>query len=370
MIVVGVTGVGGGVGQSIVRALRMSSHYRVIGFDMNPWAAGLSLSHKGYVIPSVESPLYMDYLYTLLQKEKISVLIPGSDHELIVLSKHRRQLKERGVYVLVGGLSSVTLCRHKLLGGRFFREYNLPFVRTESINQAVIFAGEVGYPLVIKPAQGSASRGVRVVFSDEELQPFLNQKDLIVQEYIAPKQWGLARSALTPYDVFKRGTLRQEEEISVQLVYDHEGSFLGHFMSKNILIDGVPCFVDPIENSQVLQAARKMAELLVVRGHIGPCNFQCRITNDGPKFFEVNQRFTGITSMRAQMGFNEVIAVVSRVAENKPIDEVKKNLLFPQNVICSRYVTEQVYTRAELKKRIQTYQESHALSINEFITSQ
>lgn len=93
-----------------------------------------------------------------------------------------------------------------------------------------------------------------------------------------------------------------------------------------------------------------MADLLVNRGLIGPCNFQCKLTARGPVFFEINPRFTGITAARAAMGFNGVYAILCRASIEEPVGAVRQRLRVPEDLVCSRYVTEMIIPRAELEE--------------------
>lgn len=57
-----ITGVGGGgVGERILKCLRMSSlDYNIIGCDMNRNSMGLSKVDRAYLVPSATSPRYVE----------------------------------------------------------------------------------------------------------------------------------------------------------------------------------------------------------------------------------------------------------------------------------------------------------------------
>jgi carbamoylphosphate synthase large subunit len=175
---------------------------------------------------------------------------------------------------------------------------------------------------------------------------------MIAQEYLVPRTWGKSCRYLTHDDVLPGGVLRQEDEVSVQLIFDHQGQSLGCFTSRNVLKCGVPMLIDPHPSSEANEAeevAMRMAQTLLDLGHIGPCNFQCKLTDQGPIFFEINPRFTGITAVRAAMGFNEVEAILRRMLFNEPIERVRRNLHFSTDRVCSRYITESFISRHELE---------------------
>jgi len=347
---IAVTGVGGGVGQSVLRALRRCElPFRVVGTDAEPWSAGLYAVEQGYLVPRAADPAYAAALKQVLVEAGVQVLIPATDPELPVLARFRDEIRtETGTFVLVGSLESVRLCRDKMAASQFFEKRGLPFARTVPGNQVEELVKDVGFPVVLKPRGGSASRGVRIAFNWADLEGIGDHADLIAQEYLIPTAWGLRKEQLRPEHVMRGHILRQEEEISIQVLLDHRGNVLGRFTSRNTLRDGVPMTIDPWPGAPVEELAERMVEALVDTGLVGPCNLQCKITERGPVFFEINPRYTGITAVRAAMGFNEVEAVLRRVLFDEPLDSVRRRLRVPSDWVCSRYITEMVFPRQDL----------------------
>jgi len=346
---IAITAVGGGVGQSVLRALRISSlPLRTIGLDVSPWSAGLYACDRGYVVPHSSDESYADRLLEILTGESLRVMVPGSDPEVSVISRVRDRFISKNIIPIVGSAEAVHLCRDKLSSYHFFKEHGIPFARTVAAGDAFHLAREVGFPLILKPVGGSASRGITIIFNEEQLKQQLEKGDKIVQEYLVPKRWGKRPRELTLQDVYEGGVLRQVDEISIQILFDHDGNLLGRFTSCNVLRDGVPMLIDPLSAPAAEEIALEMALLLRGRGLSGPCNLQCKNTERGPVFFEVNPRFTGITAVRAAMGFNEVEAVLRRALLKESVESVRTRLQVPEDLVCSRYITEMVIPRAEL----------------------
>lgn len=347
---IAVTGVGGGVGQSVLRALRRCElPFHVVGTDAEPWSAGLYAVEQGYLVPRATDPAYAPALKGVLAEAGVQVLVPGTDPELSALARIRDEIRvETGAFVLVGSVESVGLCRDKMAASQFFENSGLPFVRTVPGDQVEELAKDLGFPVLLKPRGGSASRGVRIAFNRADLEAVGDRADLIAQEYLIPTVWGLRKEQLRPEHVMRGNILRQEEEISIQVLLDHQGNVLGRFTSRNTLRDGVPMTIDPWPGAPVEELAERMVEALVDTGLVGPCNLQCKITERGPVFFEINPRYTGITAVRAAMGFNEVEAVLRRVLLDEPLDSVRRRLHVPADQVCSRYITEMVFPREDL----------------------
>jgi len=346
---IAVTGVGGGVGQSIIRALRRSNAgYRILGLDMNPLSAGLYQCDRAKPVPPCDHADYVPRLAEILIEEKVAVLIPGSDPELSVLAEAKSALEETGAHVFVGGAEAVAICRDKLACARFFRQHGLPFVRTVPVQEAMDLAEEVGFPLIVKPLGGSASRGTELVFDAKGLERHLGREGYIAQEFAMPAVWKDDFARRGAASVFPRGALRQEEEVSIQVLLDHEANRLGTFCSVNRLQSGVPIHVDPRRIPEAEAIVGRMADELIGVGLTGPTNYQCRLTDEGPKVFEINPRFTGITAVRAAMGFNEVDAILGRILRGLSVEDARGALVQPSDVVSCRYVDEIVVPRDRL----------------------
>jgi carbamoylphosphate synthase large subunit len=68
---------------------------------------------------------------------------------------------------------------------------------------------------------------------------------------------------------------------------------------------------------------------------------------NGAKFFEINPRFTGITAVRALLGFNEVEALIRLFYFRESLDKIKDSLNYNENLLCSRYITEYVFNKKD-----------------------
>jgi carbamoylphosphate synthase large subunit len=120
-----------------------------------------------------------------------------------------------------------------------------------------------------------------------------------------------------------------------------------------VLKDGVPIIIQPIEHDEsgATGIAVAMASFLAAMGMRGPCNFQCKLTENGPFFYEINPRFTGITAVRNSMDFCEVEACIRNFVLGESVEQVKATCLNTKfDLICSRYVTEYMVPTDDVEK--------------------
>src|SRR3989304_997370 len=102
---VAVTGVGGGGGQSIIKALKMAAYngrnlpdIEIFPVDVTPFSAGLySCRNSGTVLPKPEEDIsaWLDWVLRL----RINAIIPGSDRDLMPLARVRDHLEDCQIMV-------------------------------------------------------------------------------------------------------------------------------------------------------------------------------------------------------------------------------------------------------------------------------
>ncbi len=306
----GIGCIGSGVGQAVIASLRLTDlPVTTIGLGTNPLAFGAYDCDQHVETGSIYDPDYVDRLIEICLAHGIALLIPGLDDEALLLARNEERLTQAGIGAIVAGSSLIELCRDKQ---RLCRELDAAgqlFVKTWSQQDLAgeIAAGKTVFPLIAKPRDGCASRGVLIVRDAGDLVRVPGNH--ILQELAIPHPED------PYYDRFMvqldQGINPQLSELSIQLVTDQQGRLIGRMVSHNRLNNGVPIEVIPFEDASVWEALAPLLPKLVARGLRGPLNIQGRKTANGLKLFEMNPRFTGITGLRALMGFNEVAACVT-----------------------------------------------------------
>lgn len=359
MIVIGVTAVGSGVGQAVLRALSFSDlDHRVIGMELAPTNSGIHWTDRSYLVPPVsDTDAYRERLLEIVRREGIDLLIPGTDTELPLLAELADDLLAIGCAVLVSPANTVTLSVDKLATWQWCAERGLPFVETITLTEARRDAGSLDYPRVLKPRSGSASVGARLVHGPDELLALTDSDEWIVQPYLAPIGLEAATgsapaapsggAATTPPS---GGAIEQSGEVSAQYLIGPSGNILGHFVSLNRLKDGVPIEILPVPHEPWTDDGLAIARALAAEGARGPINLQGRRAANGRVlFFELNARFTGITGVRTMMGFREVEAAVRAFALGDE-DAARDRLTFDDRFLGTRHVGDLVVDRARVSQ--------------------
>lgn len=302
---IAVSCIGSGVGQSVIDSIRLSNlPVETIGLGTNPFAFGAYDCNTYDYTSNIYDPNYIENLISKCREHKVDLIIPGHDDEVKVLAKNIRKLNAENMKAICPGDRLVSLCRDKELMSRELNKVVDAFVRSYELDQieSNLNSGKIKLPLLAKPKSGYASKGIFVINSSEDLSKITENH--IVQEIALPRTDDPHYHEFL--DQLQRGINNQVAEISVQIVADQEGQIVGRMATYNRLRNGEPIEILPYENGDVWQIIDQLTPFLIQNGLRGPLNIQGRLTDRGFRIFEMNPRFTGITGMRAMMGFNEV----------------------------------------------------------------
>jgi len=285
-----VTGAGSGVGQGIVKALRMSElPVTVIGADISPMNVALYRTDEAIIIPPVEEPDALADIILLIQVHKIDIVMIGSEFDLEFFSKNKAVIEvQTGTLVIVAPRATVTLANDKWLTAEFLREHGLPYAPAylpNDIDDALLLAETCGYPIVLKTRRGTSSRHVHIV----------TNRQALIDCY-----------SLTPLPMLQRVINIPSSELSTEYTCSvfkvADGTMLGPFTARRTLRGGTSWHVE-VAPYELLHKP-----LLTIAGAIdfmGSLNVQLMLTDQGAIPFELNARFSGTTALRAHFGFNE-----------------------------------------------------------------
>ena len=181
-----VTCVGSGVGQSVIDSLNLQRDFRIIGCDGNPNVYAHSFCDKLYVVPSLYSEGYTDYILKLCLENQVDVVIPGHDHELVIFAKEYDKFKSNGIEVIVSEPKLIAISRDKQEWYDFFTPLGCKIVPTVSVKEFLKNPDTDILPAIVKPSGGSASQGISIINDFKELEG-LNEED-IIQPYLFPEK--------------------------------------------------------------------------------------------------------------------------------------------------------------------------------------
>ncbi len=287
VITILVTGVGGPLGQAILKALAGAPmQFRILGVDRTKFSVGLSWVDKGFVLPDSSCPeAYLPAFREICANEQPDLIFPGSHGELQLLSQHAQALKEDiGAVVVASSPEVLRIGLNKWETVGFLQRSGLNFPRTARVEDAEevrCLIKEFGFPLIAKPVGGAGSQNLFKIKSKKEIEYVRSLGiEMILQEYLWP----------------------DDQEYTVGVYTLKNGQTVGAIAMKRELAAGVTYRARVDRNPRIEEEAIAVVKAL---HPFGPCNVQLRLTERGPVTFEINPRFSGTTGMRAHFGYNE-----------------------------------------------------------------
>ncbi|MBF0612971.1 MAG: carbamoyl phosphate synthase, partial [Magnetococcales bacterium] len=100
---------------------------------------------------------------------------------------------------------------------------------------------------------------------------------------------------------------KEEEEFTGSLFCPREGEVAASILMRRELLQGTSYRIEPVFNPVWDEQLRHWGRTL---GGLGAINFQFRLLDNQPVCFEINARFSGTTSVRALLGYNDVAMAV------------------------------------------------------------
>jgi carbamoyl-phosphate synthase large subunit len=332
-----VTGIGGGgVGEQILKALLMSEKkFRLVGTDSSKISANSKLVDKFYQVPRADDPQYLYKILDICEKEDIKTFFYGNEPELKILSANRELFEQSDIYLPLNPKSVIEMCMNKNELGKWLHENNFSFIDSIKVEKISDIELINFFPCVVKPAIGSGgSAHVYICQSTSELNSIVTMLlklgiKLIAQRYV--------------------GDL--ESEYTVGVLHDESGQFVNsiavrrfvssslgaRFRVKNLDLKnghgeflGISSGISQGEIGKFSHVTEVCEKIALKLGCTASINFQCRVENNQVYIFEINPRFSGTTSLRALVGFNEprILIGIKHFSEH-----YKANFSFKEGII-------------------------------------
>ncbi|MCM1038431.1 MAG: ATP-grasp domain-containing protein [Ruminococcus sp.] len=166
----------------------------VVATDCSNLAPAVYEADRFYLVPRITAPGYLERILEICKKEQINGVFSLIDPELSLLAREKDRFLEIGAVPVISSYELVETCFDKYKMYRMLCDMQIPtgrcFVDKEEFYRAA-GAGEISYPVFVKPVKGSASINISKVNSKEEIDLLFNiYDDLMIQEYMDGQEYG------------------------------------------------------------------------------------------------------------------------------------------------------------------------------------
>ena len=272
-----VTGVGGNVGQGVLRILRAcgvgggdGAPYRLVGTNTRRLSPGVHLCDVAEQVPPARDERYADVLRGLCERHDVALVIPCTDDETVFAGR-----ASPGASVAGTDPETAALFLDKLSTFRALEGAGVPFAPTCLPSE---WDGRWEFTIV-KPRTGRGSRGVVRDAAD----PGAFDDTNVVQRRV------VGTEITSAFYVRRDGALH--DVLTMERELDRTGTT-------------VRCHVAHRHDVAVRAVIERLAGAFAIRGC---CNVQSIVDDAGRVWpFEVNCRVSGTASVRHALGFRDV----------------------------------------------------------------
>lgn len=299
-----VTGIGGNVGQGILRnIISLNMPIRLVGIDIAGFNPGNHLCDVTYRVPYSYDENYIPLLQKIIDAEKVDLILPSTDYEIYYLSANKDRLQ---AMVVASESKTAKIYLDKYETYCYLSKNNIPFAKSW-------LAGKYDFSeeaIIAKPREGRGSRGIL-------LNP--NNPNQLPDEYmIQPLHKGI--------------------EITTAVYVNKQGELHGLLTMERSLTNGTTTESKIVfeYDGEVRNIAEKM---IALGGLVGSFNIQSMVTEEnGIVPFEINCRISGTNSIRHNLGFQDVKYAIQEYLLNEIPDQPS-----PMEGIATRILMDVVY---------------------------
>ncbi len=165
--------------QFISEGKKRGINIKIFSYELNEYVP-ISLVAEIIIGLKWSDKYLYNHLIEILDKKNIDIVLPFLDSATIVAAKLKELTSNSKVFIPVSDENTCKIFFNKLLANKWCIEngINVPSDLTK-------------YPLIAKPILGSASKGILVLESDEELEKLSNKQDYLIQEFVKGREFSV-----------------------------------------------------------------------------------------------------------------------------------------------------------------------------------
>ena len=283
----------------------MSEGDKVVATDMQLTAPALQAADIRIPVPAVYDPQYIDITVDICREHKIDALICLNDLELPILAANKAKFEAVGTKVIVSDPKVIDIAFDKYKTAKWIEPLGLQSPKTYvglADAKRALAAGEISFPLFLKPRWGSGSIGLETVGDMEELE--------IVYNLLLKK---IKKTILATASVGSEYILIQEKlggkEFGLDIMNDLEGHNVGVSVKQKLAMRAGE--TDKAVTVDLPEVREMGTRIGIALGHIGNLDVDImQRANGGYCVLELNPRFGGGFPFSYEAGVNFPLAII------------------------------------------------------------
>ena len=166
----------------------------VVAADASKLGPAIYDADRYYIVPPITEPGYIELILDICRKEKIDGVLSLIDPELSLLAAHKEEFEAVGTTVIGSSYELCEMSLDKYAMYQWLTEHNYRCARSwmdKTCFYKAVNKGELGYPVFVKPAKGSASISISKAYDRETVDLlFAHEDGLMIQEFLDGQEIG------------------------------------------------------------------------------------------------------------------------------------------------------------------------------------
>ena len=166
----------------------------VVATDASKLGPAIYEADRHYIVPHITEPGYIDVILDICRKEHINGVLSLIDPELSLLAENEEKFRAVGTTVIGSSYELCEMALDKMQMFHWLTKHGYRCARSWMDKEAfyrAVEAGEVSYPVFVKPYRGSASINISKVFDRETIELLFSHYDgLMIQEFLNGQEIG------------------------------------------------------------------------------------------------------------------------------------------------------------------------------------
>lgn len=271
---------------TIIDELRKFGNYYIVGADINPekHIANSKYVDEFYTFPKVtaDREKYFLFVKQFCIDHKIDIYFCVVDEEVVTIANHREEFNNIGVTLCIANTDMINICHNKNIFSDWICD-NIPELYIKRYKKYSDIS-ETDMPVFIKPIEGRASIGCKLINDKNELKNYEEVwSDYVVQEYI-----------------------NSDKIVAVDIVSNEKYNQIEISQRIELLRNGNGCgiAVKIIDNPDIRKYCMEIVNKLRINGVV---NIEFFMTDKGPKIIEINPRIPAGVAYSCMSGLNVVM---------------------------------------------------------------
>jgi len=310
-------------------------------FDYAGTQACLALKEEGYEVVLVNSnpatimtdttiadkvymePLTLEYIAKILRYERPDAIVPGIGGQtglnLAMQLEKKGILKECQVELLGTSCKSIERAEDRELFKELCQEIGepvIPSIITYSIEEAIVAANEIGYPVVLRPAFTLGGTGGGFAGNEAELKTIM--KNALK---LSPTHQVLVEKSVKGYKEIEFEVMRDKTDRAITICGMENVDPVGVHTGDSIVVAPILTLNDD-DFTMLRDSALKIIRALKIEGG---CNVQFALDPNSSKYYliEVNPRVSRSSALASKASGYPIARVTAKIAVGMTLEEIK-----------------------------------------------